>query len=113
MPGIPAHIFSTCSQCMFVLVAYFQCRQDCHGGLGWAQVGEFYETIGIDAVMMVQYARLNYMGPIGNPPKAGCPIVNLRRNLRDLTDAGLSVVCPACACCAPAQCHRQLQAQVG
>ena len=25
-------------------------------------------------------------------PRAGCPVVNLRRTLRDLTDAGLSVV---------------------
>ena len=60
------------------------------------QVGEFYETMGIDAVMLVQHAGLNPMGS-GNPPKAGCPVCNLRRTLLDLTNAGLSVVRPSFA----------------
>ncbi len=37
-----------------------------------------------------QHAGLNPMGT--RLPRAGCPVVNLRRTLRDLTDAGLSVV---------------------
>ena len=56
------------------------------------QVGEFYETMGTDAVMLVQHAGLNPMAS-GSPPRAGCPIVNLRRTLYDLVEqAGLSVV---------------------
>lgn len=35
------------------------------------QVGDFYESIGFDAVLMVQYAGLNPMGQ--KLPKAGCP----------------------------------------
>ena len=56
------------------------------------QVGEFYETMGIDAVLLVQHAGLNPMG-VGDPPRAGCPIANLRRTISDLVEqAGLSVV---------------------
>ena len=56
------------------------------------QVGEFYETMGTDAVMLVQHAGLNPMGQ-GDPPRAGCPVVNLRRTISDLVEqAGLSVV---------------------
>lgn len=35
------------------------------------RVGEFYETIGIDAILLVQHAGLNPMGKDGNPPRAG------------------------------------------
>jgi predicted GIY-YIG superfamily endonuclease len=57
------------------------------------RVGEFYETIGIDAILMVQYAGLNPMGKEGNPPRAGCPRANLRRTVADLVEnGGLSVV---------------------
>ena len=57
-----------------------------------AQVGEFYETQGTDAVVLVQWAALNPMGRKALP-RAGCPIVNLRRTLDDLVrGAGLSVV---------------------
>lgn len=57
------------------------------------RVGEFYETIGIDAILLVQHAGLNPMGREGNPPRAGCPRSNLRRTVSDLVEgAGLSVV---------------------
>ena len=56
------------------------------------QVGEFYETMGIDAVLLVQHAGLNPMAQ-GDPPRAGCPVANLRRTISDLVEqAGLSVV---------------------
>ncbi|EFN52896.1 hypothetical protein CHLNCDRAFT_138439 [Chlorella variabilis] len=55
------------------------------------RVGEFYETIGIDAVLLVQHAGLNPMGS-GVTPRAGCPRQNLRRTVDDLVSAGLSVV---------------------
>jgi uncharacterized protein YdaU (DUF1376 family) len=34
------------------------------------RVGEFYETIGVDAVMLMNYASL---APMGGRPRAGCP----------------------------------------
>ena len=56
------------------------------------QIGEFYETIGTDAVLLVQYAGLNPMGNYGFP-RAGCPVMNIRRTLHDLVEqAGLTVV---------------------
>jgi len=55
--------------------------------------GEFYETIGIDAVLLVQHAGLNPMGREGDTPRAGCPKGNIRRTVNDLVNgAGLSVV---------------------
>jgi ribosomal protein S6E (S10) len=54
------------------------------------RVGDFYETYGYCAILLVQYAGLNPMGT--RLPRAGCPVVNLRRTLADLTDAGFSVV---------------------
>jgi hypothetical protein len=57
------------------------------------QVGEFYEAVGIDAVLLVQHAGLNPMAD-GVPPRAGCPRQNLRRTVADLVGAGLSV----CVC---------------
>ena len=60
------------------------------------RVGEFYETVGLDAVLLVQHAGLNPMGDpesSGGVPRAGCPRANLRRTVRDLVEgAGLSVV---------------------
>ena len=57
------------------------------------QIGEFYETVGTDAVMLVQWAGLNPMGRGDTAPRAGCPVVNLERTLDDLVrQAGLSVV---------------------
>ncbi len=56
------------------------------------QVGEFYETMGTDAVLLVQHAGLNPMGQ-GIPPRAGCPIMNLRKTLSDLVvEAGIPTV---------------------
>jgi hypothetical protein len=54
------------------------------------RVGDFYEAYGYCAILLVQYAGLNPMGT--RLPRAGCPVVNLRRTLADLTDAGFSVV---------------------
>ena len=57
------------------------------------RVGEFYETWGFDAVVLVQHAGLNPMGQAG-VPRAGCPKQNVHAVLRDLTGAG-----HACAVC--------------
>ncbi|KAJ0234681.1 DNA mismatch repair protein MSH1 [Hirschfeldia incana] len=57
------------------------------------RVGDFYEAIGIDACILVEYAGLNPFGGLrsDSAPKAGCPVVNLRQTLDDLTRNGYSV----------------------
>lgn len=44
-----------------------------------SQVGEFYEAIGIDACVLVEYAGLNPFGGLrsDSTPRAGCPVVVL------------------------------------
>lgn len=41
------------------------------------QVGDFYEALGIDACILVEYAGLNPFGGLRSDsvPKAGCPVV--------------------------------------
>ena len=57
------------------------------------RVGEFYECLGYDAVMLVMHAGLNPMG-ISGVPKAGCPVVKIQETLDRLTSRGYScVVC--------------------
>ncbi|KAG0581834.1 hypothetical protein KC19_3G013500 [Ceratodon purpureus] len=54
--------------------------------------GEFYEAVGFDACMLVEYANLNPMAPRSDSvPRAGCPIMNLRQTLDQLTYQGFSV----------------------
>ncbi|XP_043705942.1 DNA mismatch repair protein MSH1, mitochondrial isoform X1 [Telopea speciosissima] len=57
------------------------------------RVGEFYEAIGIDACLLVEHAGLNPFGGLHSDsvPRAGCPVVNLRQTLDDLTRSGYSV----------------------
>ncbi|WMV48119.1 hypothetical protein MTR67_041504 [Solanum verrucosum] len=57
------------------------------------RVGDFYEAIGFDACILVEYAGLNPFGGLRSDsiPKAGCPVVNLRQTLDDLTRYGFSV----------------------
>ena len=50
--------------------------------------GDFYETYGVDAVMLVNYCGLNAMG---NKAKAGCPVRNIQATLDCLTECGLSI----------------------
>ncbi|KAL6532458.1 DNA mismatch repair ATPase msh1 [Orobanche gracilis] len=57
------------------------------------RVGDFYEAIGVDACVLVEYAGLNPFGGLRSDsiPRAGCPVVNLRQTLDDLTHNGFSV----------------------
>ncbi|KAK4478239.1 hypothetical protein RD792_017522 [Penstemon davidsonii] len=57
------------------------------------RVGEFYEAIGVDACILVEYAGLNPFGGLRSDsiPRAGCPVMNLRQTLDDLTRNGFSV----------------------
>jgi len=52
------------------------------------RVGDFYETLGFDAALIVEHAGLNPMGAA--PFRAGCPWGSLHATLRKLTDAGWS-----------------------
>ena len=52
------------------------------------RVGEFFETFGSDAVLMVEHAGLN---PMGGRPRAGCPYRNIQQTLDALTAAGITV----------------------
>ena len=54
------------------------------------QVGEFYETWGIDSVFLVEHCGLNRMGKGG--PRAGAPLANIQILFDGLTKAGFSVV---------------------
>lgn len=54
------------------------------------QIGEFYETWGLDSVFLVEHCGINRMGRKG--PRAGMPIANIQPVLDDLTEAGFSVV---------------------
>ena len=57
------------------------------------RVGDFYECLGYDAVMLVLFAGLNPMG-ISGVPRAGCPVVKIQETLDRLTSRGYScVVC--------------------
>nr|ABA29739.1 DNA mismatch repair protein [Phaseolus vulgaris] len=57
------------------------------------RVGDFYEAWGIDACVLVEYAGINPCGGLQSDsvPRAGCPVVNLRQTLDDLTQNGYSV----------------------
>ncbi|XP_010264853.1 PREDICTED: DNA mismatch repair protein MSH1, mitochondrial isoform X2 [Nelumbo nucifera] len=57
------------------------------------RVGDFYEAIGIDACVLVEHAGLNPFGGLRSDsiPRAGCPVMNLRQTLDDLTRNGYSV----------------------
>lgn len=50
------------------------------------RVGEFYETYGVDALMMIEYCGLN---PMGNKAKAGCPWKNIQPTLDGMCVYGL------------------------
>ncbi|XP_068663337.1 DNA mismatch repair protein MSH1, mitochondrial isoform X1 [Aristolochia californica] len=57
------------------------------------RVGDFYEALGFDACILVEHAGLNPFGGLRTQsiPRAGCPVMNLRQTLDDLTRAGFSV----------------------
>ena len=52
------------------------------------RVGEFYETYGVDSVLLVEHCGLN---PMGNKAKAGCPVRNVQATLDGLTYMGFTV----------------------
>lgn len=75
-----------CKRCTCTLHAHARCAPTLQVLL--TRVGEFYETYGVDAVMMMQHAGLNKMG---QEVRAGCPRKNVQQTLDGLTGAGLTV----------------------
>ena len=67
-------------------------------GLPWPlvlplQIGTFYEAVGGDAALLVEYCRVNPMSKGSGIPRAGLPLCKLRRSLVQLVlDRQLSVV---------------------
>jgi hypothetical protein len=55
------------------------------------RTGDIYEAVGIDACIVVEYVGVAPVGRKDSVPKAGCPIVNLRQAIDELTQEGLSV----------------------
>ena len=57
--------------------------------------GEFYETCGVDSILLAEHLGLNLMGRRDgagdDAPRAGFPVKNLQSSLKDLVGAGLSV----------------------
>lgn len=52
------------------------------------RTGDFYESYGVDALMLINYCGLN---PMGYKCKAGCPVKNIQQTLDDLTNAGFNI----------------------
>ena len=50
--------------------------------------GDFYETFGVDALMLIEHCGLN---PMGSKVKAGCPYRNVQATIDGLTAQGLRV----------------------
>ena len=52
------------------------------------RVGDFYESFGVDAILLVEHCGLN---PMAGKARAGCPIKNVQPTLDCLTRAGFRV----------------------
>ena len=51
--------------------------------------GDFYETFGVDSIILVEHVGLN---PMGGKARSGCPKQNIQATLDGLTQQGFSVV---------------------
>ena len=71
------------------LVSLFQEKRKEHPDrIVLMRVGEFYETYGLDSILLVEYAGLN---PMGTKVRAGCPKNNIQQTLDSLTSQGFVV----------------------
>lgn len=55
------------------------------------RTGDVYEGVGVDACILVEHVGVAPIGRKDSIPKAGCPAVNLRQAIDELTQAGFSV----------------------
>lgn len=56
------------------------------------QIGESYETIGLDAILMMGHCGTNPMPVAGNMPRTACPATNVHAVIADLVAHNLTVV---------------------
>lgn len=56
------------------------------------QSGNFYETIGFDALLLCQFANVNPMAPRNMVARAGVPLINMPRAVRALNASNIPVV---------------------
>lgn len=71
------------------LLAYIRDQKDKYSDcIVLTRVGDFYETFGVDAVMLMEHCGLNAMA---GKARAGCPIRNIQATLDCLTARGFRV----------------------
>jgi hypothetical protein len=57
------------------------------------QIGNTYDAVGIDALLLVEYCKVNFRGSNLNVPSAGCRVADLPQLLEILVEkAGVNVV---------------------
>eukprot|EP00210_Caulerpa_lentillifera_P004045 g3858.t1 len=87
--GIPKHMSKSPNCLQF----HTQIKNQYPEKIVFIQVGEFYESCGLDSVFLVNYCGLNPMNLDGGTPKAGFPLNHLPRILNQLVHhCRLSVV---------------------
>jgi hypothetical protein len=72
------------------LLSYVRTQKSAHfpDAVVLTRVGDFYETYGVDAIMLVEHCGLN---PMAGKARAGCPWRNVQDTLDKLTSAGYRV----------------------
>jgi len=72
------------------LLSYIRQQKQTHfnDAIMLIRVGDFYETYGVDAIMLVEHCGLN---PMAGKARAGCPWKNVQSTLDMLTKAGFRV----------------------
>ena len=81
---------STASAASTPLLSYVRLQKSAHfpDAVLLVRVGDFYESYGVDAVMLVEHCGLNSMA---GRARAGCPWRNVQDTLDKLTNAGFRV----------------------
>jgi len=72
------------------LLSYVRLQKSAHfpDAVLLVRVGDFYESYGVDAIMLVEHCGLN---PMAGRARAGCPWKNVHDTLDKLTNAGFRV----------------------
>ena len=81
---------ATVSAASTPLLSYVRSQKSAHfpDAVLLVRVGDFYESYGVDAVMLVEHCGLN---PMAGRARAGCPWKNVHDTLDKLTNAGFRV----------------------
>ena len=81
---------ATVSAASTPLLSYVRLQKSAHfpDAVLLVRVGDFYESYGVDAIMLVEHCGLN---PMAGRARAGCPWKNVHDTLDKLTNAGFRV----------------------